>query len=95
MKVNAQAFFNFCAAHVPLLRQLAERTGELSETEVMRLLGEHLDSRDLVILYGHPSYEGVRDAVLRKVFATVMERGFRFVTMQSLAERFQAAAATR
>lgn len=34
MKVNPQAFFNFCAAHVPLMRQLAERTGELSAPEV-------------------------------------------------------------
>jgi hypothetical protein len=36
MKVNAQSFFNFCAGHVPLLRQLAERTGELSEAEIVR-----------------------------------------------------------
>jgi hypothetical protein len=48
-----------------------------------------------VILYGHPCYEGVRDAVLRKVFARVVERGFRFVTMQTMAERLQAAAAVR
>jgi peptidoglycan/xylan/chitin deacetylase (PgdA/CDA1 family) len=68
---------------------------ETPETEVLRLLGEHLDSHEVVILYGHPSYEGVRDALLRKVFATVMERGFQFVTMQSLAERFQAAASAQ
>ena len=46
MKVNAQAFFNFCAAHVPLLRQLGERTGELSETEVMRLVRQLVDSQE-------------------------------------------------
>ncbi len=46
MKVNAQAFFNFCAAHVPLLRQLAERTGELSEGEVMRLVREQADAHE-------------------------------------------------
>ena len=65
------------------------------EAEVMRQLGAHLDANDVVILYGHPSYEGVRDAILRKVFATVMERGFRFVTMQALAERLQAAVPAR
>jgi hypothetical protein len=46
MKVNAQAFFNFCAAHVPLLRQLAERTGELSAGEVMRLVREQADVQE-------------------------------------------------
>ncbi len=38
MKINPQTFFNFCAAHAPLLRALAERGGELSETEAMRLI---------------------------------------------------------
>lgn len=65
------------------------------EAEVMRLLDEHLDAHDEVILYGHPCYEGVREAVLRKVFARVVERGFRFVTMQTLAERLQAATPAR
>jgi hypothetical protein len=46
MKVNAQAFFNFSAAHVPLLRQLAERTGELSAGEVMRLVREQADAHE-------------------------------------------------
>ncbi len=41
MKVNAQAFFNFCSAHVPLLRQLSVRTGELSEAEVLSVIREH------------------------------------------------------
>ena len=58
-------------------------------------LDEHLDARDEVILYGHPCYEGVREGVLRQVFARVVERGFRFVTMQTLAERLQAATPTR
>ena len=65
------------------------------EPEVMDLLDEHLDAHDEVILYGHPCYEGVREAVLRKVFARVVERGFRFVTMQTLAERLQAATSSR
>jgi hypothetical protein len=46
VKVNAQAFFNFSAAHVPLLRQLAERTGELSAGEVMRLVREQADAHE-------------------------------------------------
>jgi hypothetical protein len=46
MKVNAQAFFNFCAAHVPLMRQLAERTGELSVAEVMHLVRDQADIQD-------------------------------------------------
>jgi peptidoglycan/xylan/chitin deacetylase (PgdA/CDA1 family) len=63
------------------------------EAEVMRELHTHLESRDLVVLYGHPCYEGVHDGMLRKVFAAVLEQGFRFVTMQSLAERLQVGAA--
>ena len=59
------------------------------ESEMLRELDQHLASRDVVILYGHPCYEGVRDTVLRKVFAAVLERGFRFVTLQALAERLQ------
>lgn len=65
------------------------------ESEVLRLLDEHLESHDEVILYGHPCYEGVREAVLRKVFARVVEHGFRFVTMQTMAERLQAATSAR
>jgi hypothetical protein len=33
--------------------------------------------------------------VLRKVFARVLERDFRFVTMQTMAERLRAPAPTR
>lgn len=46
MKVNAQAFFTFCAAHVALLRQLAERAGEVSEAEIMRLVREQADTQE-------------------------------------------------
>jgi hypothetical protein len=46
MKVNAQTFFNFCSGHVPLLRQLAERTGELSEPEIAGLIREHALSQE-------------------------------------------------
>jgi hypothetical protein len=41
MRVNAQTFFNFCASHVALLRDLAEQPGELSEAEVMRVIRGH------------------------------------------------------
>lgn len=46
MQVNAQTFFNFCAGHVPLLRQLVQRTGELSEAEILRLVRHHADGHD-------------------------------------------------
>jgi hypothetical protein len=38
MKVNASTFFTFCANHVALLRGLSEREGEISESEVFRLI---------------------------------------------------------
>jgi hypothetical protein len=38
MKVNPQSFFNFCANHAALLRGMAERGGEISEAETMRLI---------------------------------------------------------
>lgn len=41
MKVNALAFFNFCAAQAPLLKALASREGELSQSEGMRLILSH------------------------------------------------------
>ena len=65
------------------------------ETEVLRQLHAHLESRDLVVLYGHPCYEGVHEAMLRKVFAAALEHGYRFVTMQTLAERLESGALTR
>lgn len=63
--------------------------------EVLRQLNQHLDERDTVVLYGHPCYEGVRDNVLRQVFATALERGFRFVTLQTMAEQLRAVALER
>jgi peptidoglycan/xylan/chitin deacetylase (PgdA/CDA1 family) len=65
------------------------------EAQVLAELHRHLDQHDHVILYGHPCYEGVREAVLRKVFGAVVERGYRFVTMQTLARRLQTAPAAR
>jgi peptidoglycan/xylan/chitin deacetylase (PgdA/CDA1 family) len=65
------------------------------EVEVMRQLHEHLESRSHVVLYGHPCYEGVREGVLRQVFAAVLEHGYRFVTIQTLAEQLRSRAAAR
>jgi hypothetical protein len=65
------------------------------EVEVLSELDRHLRERDLVVLYGHPCYEGVRDRLLRKVFARVVEHGFRFVTMQALTARLEAGAPAR
>ena len=38
MKVPPQSFFTFCANHVPLLRALAEVSGEISEADARRLI---------------------------------------------------------
>ncbi len=38
MKVPPQTFFTFCANHVPLLRTLAEVSGEISEADARRLI---------------------------------------------------------
>jgi hypothetical protein len=65
------------------------------EEQMLGELDRHLEGRDLVVLYGHPCYEGVREEILRKVFARVVERGFRFVTLQALAARLQAVAPAR
>jgi peptidoglycan/xylan/chitin deacetylase (PgdA/CDA1 family) len=65
------------------------------DAEVMRQLHEHLEGRTHVVLYGHPCYEGVREGVLRQVFAAALEHGYRFVTMQTLAEQLRSRAAAR
>ncbi len=62
------------------------------DDQIIAELHRHLDGRDQVILYGHPCYEGVRESVLRKVFGAVLERGYRFVTMQTIARRLQSGA---
>jgi hypothetical protein len=66
-----------------------------AESEILRQLGQHLDEQEWVVLYGHPCYEGVRDRLLRRVFAAVVERGFRFVTMHTMAEQLRTVAAAR
>ena len=75
-----------------------QRRNENEKQSALRLrdhravIHRHLDGRDQVILYGHPCYEGVRESVLRKVFGAVLERGYRFVTMQTIARRLQSGA---
>lgn len=78
---------------VPFLEHHGAR--RTPETQVLDELDRHLEERELVVLYGHPCYEGVRDRVLRKVFARVVERGFRFVTMQAVASRLEAGVPAR
>ncbi len=46
MKVNPQSFFNFCSGHVPLLRQLAESEGEISEADARRLIRANVAPED-------------------------------------------------
>ena len=38
MKVNPQAFFNFCSSHVPLLGQLVGHQHDISEADIRRLI---------------------------------------------------------
>jgi hypothetical protein len=49
-------------------------------------INRRLDGERWVVLYGHPCYEGVNDGILRRIFRTVLERGFRFVTHQEMVE---------
>ena len=46
-----------------------------------------LDEEQLVILYGHPCYEGVEIETLRRIFEAVDHSGFSFVTHADLAKR--------
>jgi hypothetical protein len=41
VKINPQSFFNFCANHASLLRAFAERGGEISVADAMRLIRAH------------------------------------------------------
>ena len=41
MKVNPQAFFNFCSVQVPLLRQLAVCEEDVSEADIRRLIRDN------------------------------------------------------
>ena len=56
-----------------------------AEESVLGEVDRHLDANDLVVLYGHPCYEGVQADLLGRVFRRVLDRGFRFVTHAEIA----------
>jgi peptidoglycan/xylan/chitin deacetylase (PgdA/CDA1 family) len=61
------------------------------ESEWLREYERHLDENEQVVVYGHPSYEGVRPRRLRELFRRALDRGFRFVTHAEIAARLGAA----
>jgi peptidoglycan/xylan/chitin deacetylase (PgdA/CDA1 family) len=67
----------------------ARRTPEDAVIEDFR---GRIANEDWVVLYGHPCYEGVNDRLLRRIFSTVHEAGFRFATHAQMAERLDAVA---
>jgi peptidoglycan/xylan/chitin deacetylase (PgdA/CDA1 family) len=70
---------------VPLLEWHGAR--RTPPDDIIADINQRLDEHRWVVLYGHPCYEGVNDGILRRVFRTVLDRGFRFVTHQQMAER--------
>ena len=76
---------------VPLLEWHGARSTPLPQ--ILDDLNSRLAQSNWVVLYGHPCYEGVNDDILRAVFRTVQDKGFRFVTHQQMAERLYAEAA--
>lgn len=75
---------------IPYLEHHAARG--TSEAETLAGVARHLDERDLVVMYGHPCWEGVQHEMLRKVFELVLARGFRFATLAEIADRVAAGA---
>jgi peptidoglycan/xylan/chitin deacetylase (PgdA/CDA1 family) len=63
------------------------------EATVLSEIDRHLDRERQVVMYGHPCYEGVRDALLARVFERALAKGFRFVTHAEIAARLEAGAA--
>ena len=57
------------------------------EQSIIRELDEFLVQGGLVILYGHPCYEGVHIKLLKSIFEHVLNSGFKFVTHADVAER--------
>jgi peptidoglycan/xylan/chitin deacetylase (PgdA/CDA1 family) len=70
---------------IPYLENHAARG--TAEAEVLRGVEAHLEGRDLAVMYGHPCWEGVHAELLRRVFETVLARGFRFATLAEIAGR--------
>jgi hypothetical protein len=60
------------------------------EAEVLMTIDSHLVDNKLVVLYGHPCFEGTRPGLLRQVFSRVLEANFRFVTHEEIANLLEA-----
>jgi peptidoglycan/xylan/chitin deacetylase (PgdA/CDA1 family) len=75
---------------VPLLEWHGARN--TAAADIVRDFENRLDGNDWVVLYGHPCYEGVNEELLREIFKTALNRGYRFVTHQQMAGRLYAAA---
>jgi peptidoglycan/xylan/chitin deacetylase (PgdA/CDA1 family) len=63
-----------------------------SDEQVVADISQRIANEQWVVLYGHPSYEGVKDGLLRKIFRAVQDAGFRFLTHAQMAERLSARA---
>lgn len=70
---------------IPFLEWHAARGS--SDEGVLAEMDRHLAERELVVLYGHPCWEGVQARLLRRIFERVLAAGFRFVTHQEIAAR--------
>jgi hypothetical protein len=55
--------------------------------QILDDLRDRLNSSSPIIMYGHPCYEGVQIELLRAVFETALELGFKFVTHAEIANR--------
>ena len=75
---------------IPYLEHHAARG--TSERDVLAGVEKHLEGRDLVVMYGHPCWEGVQHEMLRKVFEVVLAKGFRFATHAEIAAGLHAGA---
>ena len=60
-----------------------------AEGAVLDEIDHHLDANALVVMYGHPCYEGVHEALLRRVFERALAKGFRFVTHAEIVARLE------
>jgi peptidoglycan/xylan/chitin deacetylase (PgdA/CDA1 family) len=58
-----------------------------SEADIVAAVERHLAERERAVVYGHPCYEGVRAPLLRRIFETALRAGFRFVTLEEIADR--------
>jgi peptidoglycan/xylan/chitin deacetylase (PgdA/CDA1 family) len=76
---------------VPLLEWHGARN--TPRADIVRDFTDRLAGNDWVVLYGHPCYEGVQHELLREIFQTALDQGYRFVTHQQMAERLYSAAA--